>query len=245
MRRFTSVERRQHVRVPAHGSVVFWARGHLVHGRLTTISDVGLEITCHLGFALLGMGDTLIELGLRLDGPVGGWLQLRGRISHVRAASHMLVIAIDDLAPEFLPRIAAWSLAGHDVPAPPEVMIIDSDRDRRAATAAAFRWKGCQVIEVATPLEALQQFDGGGPDLDLIEVAQTTPPGIGDELRDYLESAHTEALVVRISGQRSPLGASRSRATTALRARVHASLGELHSRAARRVGSPASTERRV
>lgn len=191
-------ERRQHARVPASGSIVFRCHGQRVHGRLRTISEVAVEVACPLGFTSLGEP---IEFGLRFDGPAGGWLVVRGRITHVRAASRTIVIALSQPEPEIAARIADWQRDLRGGPAPHQVIVADNDRERRTLTAAAFRERGCDVVEAATPLEVLYHLGNGRSHSDVIAVAGTTPPSTGDELRQYLALSQPGSLVVRVSDE--------------------------------------------
>ena len=73
-------------------------RGHEIHARLVAISEVGVEIECQLGFALLGMAGEPVELTAAFDRGGEPWT-LRGHVQFVRASKHSLVIEYDTPAP--------------------------------------------------------------------------------------------------------------------------------------------------
>lgn len=74
-----------------------------------------VEVRCPLGFALAAMAGTPVELEL-LDEPGSQWLQFRGHVTHVRPATHSLVIHIDDI-PAQLEALIDAHLAGDRPPA--------------------------------------------------------------------------------------------------------------------------------
>jgi CheY-like chemotaxis protein len=203
--------------------MVFRARGRPIHCRLISVSKGAIEATTELGFVERDVLGTTIDFEVRLDGADGVWLSGRGLVTNTHADTHRLVIATPDPIPELLVHIARSLVA---LRGSPEVMVVDRDRPRRARTAAAFRHEQCTVFEATTALEALDHLDRA-EDPTLIEVAPTTPAGVGDELRDYLELAHPESRQVHVSGASSSAPATRrtrARERLALRARVRAVL---------------------
>jgi hypothetical protein len=102
----TLVERRDHVRVNARGPVIMRAAGREIHGRAVVVSETTLEVRCQLGFMLLSLAGAAVEIEMRLDGAAGNWFSLRGHVSHIRAANHSLVIAIDALPPPLAALLA-------------------------------------------------------------------------------------------------------------------------------------------
>lgn len=125
-------DRRQHLRVPTHGAVVFWARGQEVRGRLASLSDVALDVRCNLGFALLGMAGAHVDLELVVEGSDARW-RFAGQVRFVRAASHTLVIHYDTPIPDLARAIENHLTAHGDGVASTQLMLLARERERAAA----------------------------------------------------------------------------------------------------------------
>jgi hypothetical protein len=208
--------------------MTFRSQGRPIHCRLISVSEAGVEATCELGFVEQEILGAMIDLQLRLDGSEGGWLTGHGAVTTVRPESHRIVVSIPDRIPELSAYIAKSTIELHR---PPDVMVVDRDRPRRTQTAAAFRREECEVFEATTPLEALDHLDRGA-DPSLIEIAPSTPEGVANELRDYLEVAHPDSRQVHVSGESSVAPTSRRdrlHERSALRKRVRAVLDRFRS----------------
>lgn len=191
-----TAERRQHARVNVRGTVILRSEGSVVHGIAVNVSPTTLEVECNLGFALLTTAEgTALDIEMRLNGAVGNWFTLSGRVRRVRTANHSLVIDIEPVPAQ----LAAWiaDQSGRTVIPSLEVMVVDSNVARRLRIADAFRAEGCHVIETGSPLEALHGLEGASFTTRLIVVADTEPRSIGVDLRDYLDGAHV-AMVVAV-----------------------------------------------
>ena len=194
MREQRWVERRGHAPVKVRGSVILRSAGHVVRGTAVNVSATTLEVKCDLGFVLL---DSPVAIEMRLNGSEGSWFELSGRC--VRAASHGVSIAIASAPAPLLAWIAKQMGRTH---APLlEVMVVDRDPSRRILIADAFRAEGCRVTEAANPLEAFDELEGASFTTDVFAVADTEPDAIGIDLRNYLDGAYVDALVVAV-GQR-------------------------------------------
>jgi hypothetical protein len=101
------IERRREPRIPARGAVLLQTDGRAIHGRLLALSAVAVEITCELGFPLLGMAGERVALAIQLEGEPEPW-QFSGRVTFIRASTHSLVVAYDDPSPELARRLASW-----------------------------------------------------------------------------------------------------------------------------------------
>jgi AmiR/NasT family two-component response regulator len=78
------------------------------------------------------------------------------------------------------------------------VVLIDADPARRAAIAAGFRAAGCQLIEVATQLEAIVRLGESHFEPDIIAVASTQPVTAADEMCAFVEHYHPSSMLVSI-----------------------------------------------
>jgi CheY-like chemotaxis protein len=125
-----------------------------------------------------------------------GRMILHGTITQVCAATRTVVVAVDTWPLQLavsLPETASLAPSEHV-----EVMVVDRDLARRTRVAAAFRAEGCHVVETGSPLETIDGLVDAGYVIDIIAVADTEPESTGIELRDYLDTAHRDALVVAI-----------------------------------------------
>lgn len=190
------VERREHAHVKVRGSAILRSAGHVVHGTAMNVSATTLEVRCDLGFALLAMAGSQVEIEMRLNGSEGSWFELSGRVRRVRAASHSLVIAIASPPAPLLAWIAEQT--GRTQAPRLEVMVVDRDSGRRIQVADAFRAEGCHVTEAATPLEAFDELEGASFTTDVFAVGDTEPDDIGIDLRNHLDRAYVDALVVAV-----------------------------------------------
>lgn len=220
-----SVERHRHTSVSARGAVILRGGGREIHGRGVVVDETALEVRCQLGFTLLSMAGISVEIEMRLDGAAGTWFIAHGKVAHVRAANHSLIIALD-----VLPLPLATLLADDDAHARValiEVMVVDRDRARCTRVSDAFRAEGCHVVEVGTALEALDAITSASFATTVFAVADTVPESAGIDLRDYLETAHATALIVGIGDPEWTPTRARldpSDAEALLRARVKALL---------------------
>lgn len=190
-----SIGRHQHTSVSARGTVILRGGGREIRGRGVVVDRMALEVRCQLGFALLSLAGTSVEIEMRLDGSAGTWFIAHGKVAHVRAANHSLIIELD-----VLPLPLATLLAD-DARAPGalmEVMVVDGDRTRRRRVSDAFRAEGCHVVEAGTALEALDAITSASFATVVFAVADTVPERAGIDLRGYLETAHAAALIVGI-----------------------------------------------
>jgi hypothetical protein len=180
-------------------------------------------------------------------GPAEDRAVLCGRISDACTATRTLVIALDAW-----PKRLASSLAmtaNNAQRAPLEVMVVDRDLTRRTRVAAAFRAEGCHVVETATSLETIDGLVDARYATDIIAVADTEPESIGVELRDYLDTAHVDALVIAVGDPEWTPSRTRIDATegqSVLRAGIRSVLLRLiDDRHDQRVSGPAVVRRMI
>jgi hypothetical protein len=127
-RRPATTERRRHHRVPASGRVVLHVHraglaGLDIHGQLVALGVNDLEVQCDLGFRLLSMAGVAVDVDLSLEGDSLRFLPLRGHVTHVRAASHSLVVRLTDI-PSELAAVIEESLAHPERGATEAVVVV-------------------------------------------------------------------------------------------------------------------------
>lgn len=122
-------ERRHHHRVPTTGRVVLHVRRdgiNDIHGQLMVLGVNDLEVQCDLGFRLLSMAGVAVEVELAVDESgqrVRSFGSLRGRVTHVRAASHSLVVRLTEI-PRDLATLLEASLAHPELGATEAVLVV-------------------------------------------------------------------------------------------------------------------------
>lgn len=188
-------DRRQHARIEPKGTVTLHALGNVHRGRLVNIAAGGVYVATEITVPerLLGR---VVDLELRFDGPLAAWQRLAGRVSRIDADG--LAIVFDaPTAPALLRMIDELTTASHASARLISVVLIDSDAARRAAIGEGFRVTGCQVIEAATPLEAIVRLGESHFEPDVIAVANPQT-GTANEMRAFIEREHPNSMLVTI-----------------------------------------------
>lgn len=90
-----------------------------------------------------------------------------------------------------------------DADAIPVVVVVDQAETRRHRVAESVRHAGGRSIEAATPLEAIALVEAGAGEIDAVAIAERLTQTRGDELLEYLCSAHPE-LEVAVIPERPP-----------------------------------------
>jgi hypothetical protein len=117
------IDRRHHHRIPATGHVVLRVPRGEIHGQLRVLGVNDLEVQCDLGFTLLSMAGTPVDVELTLHDTGLRFLPMRGRVTHVRAQSHSLVVRLTEI-PFELAEVIEASLAHPELGADEAVVVI-------------------------------------------------------------------------------------------------------------------------
>lgn len=189
-------DRRRHLRIAPKGAVTIHALGNAHRGRLVNIGVGGMYVATDVTLPdrLLGR---VIDLELRFDGALAAWQRLSGRVSRIEAGGTAIVFAAPT-EPALLLLIDKLTTASHASARVISVVLIDGDRPRRAAIAAGFRTAGCEVLEVATQLEAIVRLGESHFEPHIIAVANTQPVTAADEMRAFVEQYHPSSMLVTI-----------------------------------------------
>ena len=189
-------DRRRHVRIEPKGTVTIHALGNAHRGRLANIGVGGMYVATDVSLPdrLLGR---VVDLELRFDGALAAWQRLTGRITRVATGGAAIVFAAPT-EPALLRVIDVLTTTSHASARVISVVLIDADPARRAAIAAGFRAAGCQVLEVATQLEAIVRLGEAHFEPDIIAVANTQPATAADEMRAFVEQYHPSSMLVTI-----------------------------------------------
>lgn len=189
-------DRRKHVRIAPKGTVTLRALGNVHHGRLLNIAAGGVYVATGVTAPdrLLGR---IVDVELRFDGPLAAWQRLAGRVSRIDADG-LAVVFDAPTTPVLLRMIDDLTTASHASHRVISAVLIDADPTRRAAIAAGFRATGCEVIEAATPLEAIVRLGESHFEPDVIAIANPQAGTEADEMRAFIEREHPSSMLVTI-----------------------------------------------
>jgi hypothetical protein len=190
-------ERRRSVRIAAKGTLLFRTREHEQHGRIANLSEGGAYVLTSTT-APERLLQRNVDLELRLDAGHAEWLRATGRIIRVHRGG--VAIAFDLLAAPLLRMIDELSTASRAHARVISVVLIDADPQRISAMAAGFRATGCEVIEAATPLEAIVRLGESSFEPDVIAVADSQTDD-ADEMRTFVEREHPNAKLITIGDE--------------------------------------------
>lgn len=188
-------DRRRSRRIAPKGSVLVRAGTYLLRGRVANLSLGGFSATT-LVTAPERLLASAVEIELRFDGGDRAWCELGGRLLRSGAAS--LAVAFDGLPPGFAQTIEEMHEALHGRRRVLSIVLVDADDDRRATLAKGFRSAYCNVIDTATPLEAIVRLGESHFEPDVIAIADSTPAAISDELRRFVDQEHPQTRVLTI-----------------------------------------------
>ncbi len=139
----------------------------------------------------------VVDLELRFDGALAAWQRLTGRLTRISASAAAIVFAAPT-APALLLVLDGLTTASHASARVISVVLIDGHAVRRTAIATGFRAAGCEVLEVATQLEAIVRLGESHFEPDVIAVANTQPVTAADEMRAFVEHYHPSSMLVTI-----------------------------------------------
>lgn len=191
-------ERRHHARIAPKGTVLFHALGQTRLGRIANIGEGGMFVLTPM--TAPDLLDRAVEIELRLDGARAEWLRAAGKI--VRVGPEGLAMSFDGPPSTSLLRMiddvttASW--ANDRVLS---VVLIDAATQRRSAMAAGFRATGCDVIEAATPLEAIVCLGESTFEPNVIAVADSADTADAHEMRTFVERDHPNVKLITISDE--------------------------------------------
>lgn len=188
-------ERRLHTRISPKGTVLI---AHEHRGRIANLSEGGVFVVCDAP-ALGSLRDREVDLELRVDAGQAAWMTTTGRI--VRRDPGGLAIAFAAPPAALVRVIDELATASRAHARIISVVLIDADDPRRAAMANGFRAIGCDVIEAATPLEAIVRLGESSFEPDVVAVADSHPPEAAEEMREFVERAHPHARLITIGDE--------------------------------------------
>jgi hypothetical protein len=200
-------ERRPSVRISPKGSVVLCAGEHVERGRIASISGGGL-LAITSGHAPGLSPGTPVAVELRLDAASSEWLRFAGHVLRIDGRS--IGIALETGSKAFTRLVEDGLSASGADDGVRTVVLVDATPERRGPVADAFRACGCNVLEVATPLEAIVRLGELRFEPELIAIADSLPSAISDDLRIFVEREHPQAKLVTIGDDiLSPRGSAR------------------------------------
>ena len=161
-----------------------------------------------------------LELELQIDGKSSQWIRLSGRVVRIEATT--IAMTFDKVSVEFIQLVDEMLGASYGRRRILSVISVDTDADRRARIAEAFRVVGrrkkfprrcgcsrrsrqLQVADVQARPELRRhepvrlgelQFEP-----DLIVIASSRPSATSDDLRRFVEREHPGARLAAVSDQ--------------------------------------------
>jgi PilZ domain len=187
-------DRRQHSRIEPKGTVTIHALGSAHRGRLVNLGAGGVYATTDVELVADVLG-RVIEVELRFDGALAVWQRIAGRVSRIERAG-VAIVFDSPTSPLLLRMIDELTTASHASARVISVVLIDVNAARRATIAAGFRKVGCEVLEVATSLEAIVRLGESHFEPDVIAVANSER---GEhEMRAFIERDHASSMLVTI-----------------------------------------------
>jgi hypothetical protein len=194
-----SDERRRSVRISPKGSVVLIAGEHVERGRIANLSSGGLLAITTERAPELPPG-ARVEVELRLDAASSEWLRFAGHV--LRIDGWAIAIALETDSTPFMQLMESSVSASGAHDRVRTVVLVDASPERRGPIAAAFRASGCDVLEVATPLEAIVRLGELEFEPELIAIADSLPSDVADDLRVFVEREHPQAKLLTIGDDR-------------------------------------------
>ncbi len=189
-------ERRRHARIIAKGAVTLHTAGPALHGRIANVGLGGMFVQTVP--RVLGLLRRPVDLEMRLDVGHAEWLPATGEI--VRIDEHGVAIAFDTPPAALLRMLDQLGTAARASARVLSVILIDAGDARRSAMAAGFRAAGCNVIEAATPLEAIVRLGETMFEPDVIAVAESQTSAAA-EMRAFIEREHPATKLVTIGDE--------------------------------------------
>jgi hypothetical protein len=188
-------ERRRHARISPKGTSVVHATSYALRGRIVNLGEGGMFVATRVSAPELLLGSA-VDIELRLDTGFAQWLRGTGRI--VRVTADGVAIAFDALPAQLRKMIEDLTTASRARVRILAVVLIDADPPRRSAMAEGFRAAGCDVIEAATPLEAIVRLGESSFEPDVIAVADSQPSTAAEDMRTFVHHNHPNAKLVTI-----------------------------------------------
>jgi hypothetical protein len=193
--------------------VLVRAGTYLLRGRIANLGLGGLSATT-LVTAPERLLASSVAIELRFDGSDRAWCELGGRL--LRSGASSLAVAFDRVPPGFAQTIEEMHDVWHGRRRVLSIVLVEAEDDRRAMLADGFRAACCNVIDAATPLEAIVRLGESHFEPDVIAIADSRPATISDELRRFVGREHPHARVLTIGRETvGPDGAVRWLSSTA------------------------------
>jgi CheY-like chemotaxis protein len=198
-------ERRHSGRVQATGTAIVHG-SFAARGRIIDLAVGGLTVLVDDAATVPEVG-ARVRVDVRLDGR-GDWLPLVGSVARVDARGSAVALAIELLVvpPEFEDLIQDELLAALECSRRPRILLVDVARGRRELVAAAFRATGCEVLEVSSPLEAINAIDQSRLHLLAVVIADTEIASRADDLRSFLGEMYPRVPLIVVGQRRRRYG---------------------------------------
>ncbi len=186
-------DRREHARVTRAIHALLHVGVMSTRARAIDLSMGGTRLRVQDGDACPAAGSVgLLELHLG-----AGWH--RARIRVVRCSFDEVAVRFHDIDAGLRAALEAEIAASLDARRRPYVVVVDPSPDRRHRVAETLRTAGCESMEAATPLEAIDIVERQNGTIRGMTVAESLTQTSADELCDYVSRSNPEIRLRRIA----------------------------------------------
>jgi CheY-like chemotaxis protein len=179
-------ERRRHFRVSRPVTALLHVGVMTVRGRVIDLSLGGARIRISDGAACPSVGSVgLVELQL-----AHGWCRQRVRI--VRCAFDEIAVRFNEISATVEDAIEDEVVASLEAAKRPHILVVDPSPDRRHRIAETLRIAGCESVEAATPLEAIDIVERQTGVIRGMTVSESLTQTSADEFCEYVSQTNPE-----------------------------------------------------
>lgn len=187
-------DRRRHFRAKLDAGAIIHAAQVALRGTIIDLSLGGVRIRRADELAPCPALGTEALVELELGGR--GWVAQPGHL--LRGGIGEVVVEFGPLAAGLEDRIEDEVLAAIEAARRPRLLVVDPSADGRRRIVAALAAAGCDSMEAATPLEALDAVDRCRGHLRGVAIATRLTQTGGDELCDFLAQAYPNLCIALI-----------------------------------------------
>lgn len=202
-------DRRRSFRVNVDGLALLWHEDRIA-GRYS-LADLSIGGCLLLDGPACAIGE---EYGLVLDLEGESGMRLPAKVVRQHSTElggRALGLVFLDHAPALEDRIQdlVIRILEREQPAGRgRVLVVDINGTRRSETVESLRRLGHEVLEVATPLEAVWELENGPMDIHTVFVARALGGSDGRDLLKFIGSRYTGVWRVLVADQAEPQGAA-------------------------------------
>lgn len=185
--------RREHLRVPRTVSARLHVGVMSLRCHVVDLSMGGVRLRVQDGEACPAVGNVGL-LELHLD---AAWRHVRIRV--VRCTFDEVAVRFHEVTEDLRRALEAEVAASVAAFRRPHIVVVDPSPDRRHRIAESLRTAGCESVEAATPLEAIDIVEKQHGAIRGMTVADSLTQTSADELCEYVARSNPEIRMRRIA----------------------------------------------